>query len=185
MRRLLAALLLLAACATPEEEDAPFTGQPLADGNLAGVASVVEVGPRVLLAGQPTPEGLQNAKHAGVTLVINLRPESELAFNERQMVESLGMEYVNIPVTPQTLDDARVDAFLAQLGDLRLRPGSADRVLVHCSSGNRVAALWAMYEIAEGGLPPEEAVARARRAGLKSAELVQFIGEWARRREAP
>jgi uncharacterized protein (TIGR01244 family) len=185
MRRLHAAILLLAACSTPEEADAPFTGQPLADGNVAGIAGLVEVGPRVLLAGQPTPEGLQNAKHAGVTLVINMRPESELAFNERQMVESLGMEYVNIPVTLQTLDDASVEAFLGQMAELRLRPGSAERVLVHCSSGNRVAALWAMYEIAEGGLPPEEAVARARRAGLKSAELVQFIGDWSRRREAP
>lgn len=185
MRRLHAALLLLAACSAPEPEQAPLAGQPLADANVPGITGLVEVGPRVLLGGQPTPEGLQNARHAGVTLVINMRPESELAFNERQVVESLGMEYLNIPVTLQTLDDARVEAFIARVRDLRLEAGGAERVLVHCSSGNRVAALWAMYEIADGGLPAEEAVARARRAGLKSAELVQFIGDWTRRREAP
>ncbi len=184
MRRLSAAVLLLAACSTAESEDAPFTGQPIAPGGIVGISGLIEVGPRVLLGGQPTPEGLQSARHAGVTLVINVRPESELTFDERQMVESLGMQYVNIPVTTQTLDDARVEAFVEQLRMLRRRPGSADRVLVHCASGNRVAALWALYEIAEGGLPPEEAVARARKAGLKSAELVQFIGDWAQRHAA-
>ncbi len=60
-------------------------------------------------------------------------------------------------------------------------PTRTDRVLIHCHTGNRAAALWAMYEIADGKLTPEDAVARARQAGLKSAELVQFIGEWSRR----
>lgn len=185
MRHALPALLLLAACSLTEpEEDAPFAGQPIEAAQLAGVPSAVAVGPRVLIAGQPTPQGFAEARREGVTLVINLRPESELQFDERTLAEGVGLEYVNLPVTAATLDDATVEAFFEQLRMLRRRPGSEDRVLLHCSSGNRVAALWAMYEVREGGLPVEEALARARQAGLKSPELVQFVGEWAAR-QAP
>jgi uncharacterized protein (TIGR01244 family) len=186
MRTTLAALLLLASCSTPAgDEDAPFTGQPIEPRQLEGLPSLVAVGPRVLIAGQPTPQGFAEARRDGVTLVINLRPEGEQQFDERTVVEGLGLDYANLPVTSATLDDARVEAFLHQMHALRRRPGTGDRVLLHCSTGNRVAALWAMYEIREGRLPVEEAVARARQAGLKSPELVQFIGEWARRQPAP
>lgn len=179
------ALLLLASCGlTGPEEDAPFADQPIEARAVEGLPSLVAVGPRVLIGGQPTPLGFSEARRAGVTLVLNLRPESELQFDERALVEGLGMDYVNLPVTVATLDDARVEAFIEQLHLLRRRPGSEDRVLLHCSSGNRVAALWAMYELREGGLPLEQALARARQAGLKSPELVQFIGEWAAR-QAP
>lgn len=185
MRTALAALLLLAACSsTAGEEDAPFAGQPIEPRQLEGLPSLVAVGPRVLIAGQPTPLGFAEARRDGITLVINLRPEGELQFDERVVVEGLGLEYVNLPVTAATLDDTRVEAFIHQMQALGRRPGSGDRVLLHCSSGNRVAALWAMYEIREGGLKPEEAVARARQAGLKSPELLQFIDDWVRRQPA-
>lgn len=184
MRKALALLLLAACSLTEAAEDAPFTDQPIEARSVDGLPSLVAVGPRVLISGQPTPLGFSEARREGVTLVLNLRPESELQFDERGVVEGMGMDYVNLPVTAATLDDAHVEAFIEQIRLLRRRPGSEDRVLLHCSSGNRVAALWAMYEVREGGLPPEQAVARARQAGLKSPELVQFIGAWAAR-QAP
>jgi uncharacterized protein (TIGR01244 family) len=179
--RRLAALLLLLSCASTPDEDAPLAGQPVERSPLPGFEAIVSVGPRVLLASQPTPEGLVNARDKGVTLVINARPDAEMSFDERAVVQGLGLDYVSIPVTLETLGDEQVSAFIQRIRDLRALEGEADRVLVHDSSGNRVAALWAMYEIEDGQVPPEQAVARARKAGLKSPELVQFIGEWARR----
>jgi uncharacterized protein (TIGR01244 family) len=85
------------------------------------------------------------------------------------------MRYVSLPFTASTLDDATVAAFIAEI-DGRTAP-----VLVHCSSGNRVAALWAMYEIEVLDVDPERAVARARELGLRSPELIGYIGDWARR----
>ena len=180
MRRL-AALLLLAACSSPPTEDAPFTRQAIAPDGLDGFSGIVSVGPRVLLAGQPTPVGLANARDSGVTLVINVRPDAEMTYDERAVVQGLHMVYVSIPFTVDTLNDARVRKFIETIRDLRLREGEADRVLVHCTTGDRVAALWAMYEITDGKVPPEEAVARARKAGLTSPELVAYIGEYSRR----
>jgi uncharacterized protein (TIGR01244 family) len=176
--RSLAVLLLLTACASTGEEES-LAGEPVQAVTVNGLPNLVSVGPRVMLAGQPTPEGFVNARNKGVTVVINMRPDSEMTFDERQLVESLGLQYVSIPFSAQTLQDAQVESFLTRIQSLQDSEG--DKVLVHCSSGNRVAALWALYEIDSGKVAPEEAVARARLAGLKSPELVQYIGEWARR----
>ncbi len=171
----LALCLPLGACAAVEEPRAPLGPLPIADVQLEGIASIRRVG-SVYVAGQPTPEGLVNARDAGVTLVINARPDSEMSYDEGQYVRMLGMRYVSVPFVPATLDDAKVAAFLKEV---REHDGP---ILLHCSSGNRVAALWAIHEIKDLGVPPEQAVARARQLGLKSGELVAFIGDWAHRR---
>ena len=181
MRRL-AALLLLAACSSqPPAEDPPFTRQPIAPDGLNGFLGIMSVGPRVLLSGQPTPAGLANARDSGVTLVINVRPDDEMTFDERAVVQGLKMVYLSIPFTATTLNDTQVRMFIDTIREVRSREGETDRVLVHGNTGDRPAALWALYEITDGKVPPEEAVARARQAGLKSAELVQYIGEYSRR----
>jgi uncharacterized protein (TIGR01244 family) len=166
------ALLLMLTCACASAPPEPV--YPVLDAKLAGFPRISAVGD-VLLGGQPTPEGLVNARDDGVTLVINSRPDSEMTFDERSVVEGLGMRYLSLPFVPATLNDELVTTFLAEM---RQRQG---RVLVHCSSGNRVAALWAMYEISELDVDPETAVDRARQAGLRSPELVAWIGEYARR----
>jgi uncharacterized protein (TIGR01244 family) len=184
VRTLAAALLLLAACSSdpPAPPAAPLAGQPMGPSQLRGFdPAATSVGARVLIAGQPTPEGLANARDAGVKLVINLRPDYEQGFDEGAIVQGLGMAYVSVPITEKGLTDQKVASFIDAVRAAKEAPGGTDRLLVHCQSGNRAAALWAMYEIADGKMNPEEAVARARKAGLKSPELVGFIGDWARR----
>ena len=170
-------LLALTGCASDPPSDrlaVPTTAQPIVAATVAGFEKAFSVG-NVLIAGQPTPVLLANARDAGFKVVINARPPSEMSFDEGALVKGLRMRYVSIPFTPGTLDDAMVAAFIAEI-----RKGDG-KVLAHCSSGNRVAALWAMYEITDLKVPPEEAVARARGAGLRSPELIAYIGEYARR----
>src|SRR5258705_3228863 len=143
----------------------------MAPAPLTGFVGVVAVGPGVRLAGQPTLVGLANARDSGVTLVINVRTDAEMSFDERAVVQGLRMGYMSIPFTVTTLNDAQVRAFIEAIREVRSREGETDHVLVHCNTGDRVAALWAMYEITDGKVPPEEAVARARKAGLTSPEL--------------
>jgi uncharacterized protein (TIGR01244 family) len=176
-----AALLLLAACASTPSEDPPFFDQPVAPAGLDGFSGISAVGPRVLVAGQPTPLGLANARDEGVEMVINLRTVGEMSFDERSIAHGLGMQYVGIPFSAGGQDDRPVQLFIGTLRQLRAQDGEESRVLVHCSDGDRAAAVWAMYEITEGKVNPELAVARARLAGLKSPELVAYIGEYARR----
>ena len=184
LKTLAAALLLLAACAAdpPAEPPKPLAGQPMGPSQLRGFdIAATSVGSRVLIAGQPTPEGLANARDAGVKVVINLRPDYEQGYDEGTIVRGLGMAYVSMPITEKGLTDEKVAIFIDAVNAVKQAPGGADRLLVHCQSGNRAAALWAMYEIADAKMNPEEAVARARKAGLTSPELVGFIGDWARR----
>jgi uncharacterized protein (TIGR01244 family) len=171
------AVVPLGCSSTPEEVE-PFVPPgpfPVQTAHLDGFKSIFAVGD-VLIAGQPNPVGLTNARDSGVELVINARPKNEMTFDESALARGLGMKYVSMPFVPSTLEPEQVVAFIRLIND----PDREGKVLVHCSSGNRVAALWAMYEISQLDMPVEEAVARARKMGLKSAELVVHIGDFAR-----
>lgn len=132
------------------------------------------------LAGQPAESGFADAKGRGIRTVINLRPPSEQkGFDEKKVVESLGLSYVSIPVTPQDLDDEKVEQFIAAL------KAAEKPVLVHCASGGRVSALWAAHLGRSYGVSPEEAVALAARSGLRNEEMKKFVKDHLERHRAP
>lgn len=116
-------------------------------------------------AGQPSEEGLRHAAEAGVVAVINLRDDdlSDLGYDEPALCQSLGLSYRQIPIDGASFGEADVDAFVAALD-------AADGpVLVHCSSGNRVGALWALYLARRHGLDPTAAMEHGHAAGLRKA----------------
>lgn len=131
---------------------------------------------RMLAAGQPDPAQLQAAKAAGYRMVVNLRVDGEaIGFDERQVVESLGMDYRHIPVggaAGVTRDNARaLQAALDEAGDAP--------VLVHCGTANRVGALVAVAAAMEGA-PADDAIDRGRQAGLLGLEghVRELIEGW-------
>ena len=131
---------------------------------------------RMLAAGQPDPAQLQAAKDAGYGMVVNLRVDGEVTdFDERQVVEALGMAYRHIPVggaAGVTPDNARaLQAALTEAGDAP--------VLVHCGTANRVGALVALAAAMDGAAA-DEALERGRRAGLLGLEphVRDLIERW-------
>ena len=119
-----------------------------------------------LASGQPTKEQLRILAESGVKHIVNLRPESELDWDEGAFVESLGMQYHNIPVNGVegiTFKNARKLSQL--LAGLKNKP-----VLVHCSSGNRVGALKALTVSQSDSLGDEAAVAEGKQWGLTRLE---------------
>lgn len=118
--------------------------------------------------GQPTRAQLERAAEKGVKLVINLRtPGEEGALEDEQaIVEELGMAYVSMPIvgpgqeTPTTIDAAHAKMLGAAL------QSAEGPALVHCSSGNRVAALIALHAHATEGYGLDDVLAVARAAGL-------------------
>lgn len=89
---------------------------------------------------QPSQEQLAALAAAGVKHIVSLRPASELDWDERAVVESLGMKFHNVPVSvPDGISQDNAEAFsqvLADIGD--------DAALLHCASGNRVGAMMAL-----------------------------------------
>ena len=123
-------------------------------------------------AGQPTSDGLRVARRRGVEVVVNIRGDREIAeaeFDESLLVDHLGMEYVRIPVTPDSfgLDDA--DA-LKDVLSMTQGP-----ILIHCASSNRVGALWAAYLHRHRLVAIDDAIELGRSAGLRSGKLIAMV----------
>ncbi|WP_297903306.1 sulfur transferase domain-containing protein [Metallibacterium sp.] len=119
---------------------------------------------RLYCMGQPDLEDLQALARKGVRRVINLRPHSELNWDEAACAATCGLDYINIPVaTPADLDRTHATALREALqGDAH--------VLVHCATANRVGALLALVAAWDWGHSPESALELGWRAGLAALE---------------
>jgi len=125
------------------------------------------------LTAQPTEAGLTVANGLGIRSVVCLRDATEVAnppylpfdANEDLTLTGLGMNFVNIPfphstVLTQQLFDIRAASVLAVLGQLP-KP-----LLMHCSSGDRASALWAVHLMVNCGLTKQGAIHYAEKSGL-------------------
>lgn len=115
---------------------------------------------RVLVSGQIDPADLPAIAAAGVTLVINNRPDGE-AFDQPPGAEieaaarAAGLDYRHIPVAGGLAPD-QVAAMTEALD------GAAGKTLAFCKSGTRSTYLWALARAgqgADGGMLFEKAAA--------------------------
>jgi uncharacterized protein (TIGR01244 family) len=124
----------------------------------------------VLVSNQPTEAGFAELQTLGVRTVLNLRPgEEQRNFDEKAIVEALGLVYVHKPVNAQDLDDRKCSEVLAAL------KAAPPPVLVHDLSGSRAAGLWALHVAEVQGLAPSCALEHAEEAGLRSGALRDFV----------
>jgi len=158
--------LVLAACSQSDTVD--FTKSGL---QQLGVENLQVISATSVVAGQPTQEQLEALAEAGVKHVINLRPASELDWDEQSVVKSLGMEYHSIAVAGKpgvTVANARaLDALLDQL--------EGEPLLLHCSSSNRVGSLIALRAHYIDGQSVDTAISKGRAWGL--TRLEPFVRE--------
>lgn len=156
------ALALLGACAS---------ASPEALLSEAGLSSLSLMNPqavdgRVLTGGQPSKADLAYLKEQGFGTVINLRrAEEDFGYDEKADAESLGLAYVNIPISAADGVNGTMAAYLRSVINQTDAP-----VLLHCGSGNRVGALYAMGAHHIDGKSIDEALAIGRSAGLTGFE---------------
>jgi protein tyrosine phosphatase (PTP) superfamily phosphohydrolase (DUF442 family) len=105
-------------------------------------------------AGQPTQEQFLAIQKAGYQIVINLAlTDSPNALpQEKELVESQGMEYVHIPVVweqPEVEDALKF--FRA------MNTNSDKKIFVHCAANKRVSAFIYLYRTLHQGISQEEA----------------------------
>lgn len=131
---------------------------------LANAGSPLE---GVATAGQPDEKHLRSLAEAGYKTVIDLRTtEEDRGLDEEEIVQEADMEYINIPVGHETIDNETFGQFRQLMADSERRPA-----LVHCSSANRVGALLIPYLILDEGKSREAAVKIGEEVGLSSEEL--------------
>ena len=102
-----------------------FTGQP---------RNFHVIDKNVLRSAQPMKEDFVWLKNQGVTDVFNFRTlyVPAVDFDEKQVVESLGMKYHQIPSITAKPEISNVKTFLSKIENIKANGGKA---LIHCKSG--------------------------------------------------
>lgn len=144
---------------------------------VPGLANAACPLPEVVTGGQPAEAHLEELARRGYRTVLDLRaPEEPRPFDEPAAARRLGLEYLNLPVTPETLTDETFSRFRDLMRDRGRRP-----VIVHCGSGNRVGAVLIPYLVLDEGKGMEEAMETALEVGLRSQELADRALDYVRR----
>lgn len=127
---------------------------------------------RLYVAGEPSEEAIREMARRGATVVVNIIPEGaprKHQFDERALVESLGMKYVSIPVSAASLSAADVDRFAEVMRE------TEGGMLLHCRSSNTAGGLWAAYLARVRNMPLNEAIERGKAAGLARPDMIDAV----------
>lgn len=105
-------------------------------------------------AGQPLEDEFKLISNEGFDVVVNIRPDFEMQglFDEKQIVENLGMKYYQLPMTFNSLNSKVLFNFFNLLEELLEK-----KILVHCHHNIRVSVLLAFYRIIKLGWEKEKA----------------------------
>ena len=121
---------------------------------LQDIQDFYDLSPLALTSGQPSAEQFELIHSAGVNLVINLAQIREGAglAGEDELVKSLGMEYIPIPVIWDHPQPADLDKFFEVMQRSRGR-----KIYVHCIRNMRVSAFMFLYRVLCLGIDPSAA----------------------------
>ena len=110
----------------------------------------------LFIGGMPKAEELKDTAQRGVELVINLAPHevSNALPGETELVTSLGMQYINIPVIWNTPTRDGLDRFMDIMDENKDK-----KILVHCQANFRATAFVALYRILRQGWEADDAMA--------------------------
>jgi protein tyrosine phosphatase (PTP) superfamily phosphohydrolase (DUF442 family) len=119
-----------------------YTPIDLMGKDLENIFNFCQLSGSIATAGQPTALQLSSVKAAGYRLIVNLAPgthENALP-NEREIVESLGMEYVHIPVVFDRPTREDFDRFCDVM-----RSNQDRSIFIHCAANLRVSSFMYLY----------------------------------------
>jgi len=124
--------------------------------HITGVRNAGKISETLYRGAQPREVGFSELKILGITTIVDLRGEDrEKIAWDRKRAESLGMRFVNIPVSgwsPPT--DKQVVQFLSLFSD---NPGQ--KIFVHCRFGDdRTGVFTAVYRMAIEKWSAEQAI---------------------------
>ena len=145
----------------------------------AGFQDVFAQSDDLFISGQPEKESFAKLKSDGVTTVINLRTPGEVdnrenvPFDERVVVDSLGLEYIHIPLggTEFPYTNEALQKFADAVDK------AEGKVLLHCTVGRRASNMYAAYLIQFKGFEPNKAIEYAKAINFGEWPLEGLIGK--------
>jgi uncharacterized protein (TIGR01244 family) len=130
-----------------------------------------QIDERMLVSGQIQPGDVQAAADAGVTMIVNNRPDGEqpgqpAGAEIEAAARAAGLDYRHIPVAGGLSPDL-VEAMAEALG------AAEGKALGFCAAGTRSTYLWALARL-KAGDDVEEIIAKAGAAGYDLSALRNY-----------
>jgi protein tyrosine phosphatase (PTP) superfamily phosphohydrolase (DUF442 family) len=106
-------------------------------------------------SGMPTAEQMNVVAESGVQVVINLAPHdvAQALENESELVTSLGMQYVNIPIPWGAPATEHLTRFMDTMD-----ANPDKKIHVHCEANYRASAFVMLYRVKRLGWEAEQAI---------------------------
>jgi protein tyrosine phosphatase (PTP) superfamily phosphohydrolase (DUF442 family) len=106
-------------------------------------------------SGMPTADQLKEVAEAAVQLVINLAPHDvpKAIPDEAGLANSLGMDYINIPVTWRAPEAEALTRFMDEMD-----AQAGKKILVHCEANYRASAFVMVYRVLRLGWNKADAI---------------------------
>ncbi|MDJ0735762.1 MAG: protein tyrosine phosphatase family protein [Nostocaceae cyanobacterium] len=139
---------------------------------LENIYNFLQLSDKIATSGQPSKEEFSQIKQAKYQVVINLAlPDSPDALaDEKQIVESQGMEYIHIPVVWENPTMENVKTFF-QAMEARVDK----RIFIHCAANRRVAVFMYLYCRLYQGVSEEEAKKSLEQIWVPNTTWQKFI----------
>jgi len=124
--------------------------------------TIRKINDELAIAGQIMPEQFLYLAEEGFRSILNLRSPKEKGFldEEEQKVKLLALDYINLPMTLENINDEVLLNTFKQINELP-KP-----MLVHCDTGIRSALIVLMYITMQHGATPRQAFHQAQNLGL-------------------
>ena len=128
---------------------------------------------KTLVNGQIAPEDIPALKEAGVTLIVNNRPDGEdVGQPESDDIEAAakaaGIDYRHVPIA-RGLGPSDIEAMREAM-----HATGEGKMFAFCRSGNRSTLAWAVAK-SEDGVPTEELHRQANQAGFDLGPVAHLL----------
>lgn len=114
------------------------------DQSITNITNYLEIYPWLGTSGMPTSDQIKSIADANYQVVINLALDGSprAISDERELVTSLGMEYIHIPVIWESPQISDLEQFFTVM-----QPLAGYKVFVHCVLNMRVSAFVYLYRV--------------------------------------
>jgi protein tyrosine phosphatase (PTP) superfamily phosphohydrolase (DUF442 family) len=143
-----------------------------------GAANNVVAYKHLFFSEQPDDTTFAIAKENAVSVVINLREIAEIAafeWDESDAAKKAGLVYYNVGI-PSSGDSFEVQA-ISQISQL-VQQHKNQKILLHCSSGNRASAWLAIHMVQDHETDLETAIALATKTGLTHPKIETRVRQY-------
>lgn len=141
---------------------------------LENIYNYLKISDKIATAGQPSVEQFSHIKEAGYQVVINLalKDSSNALSNEKEIVETQGMQYIHIPVIWENPREDKLQEFIEVM-----KTNVDQKIFVHCAANKRVSAFMYLYRRFQEGIDDEVAKKDLHQIWIPNEVWQQFIQE--------